>query len=522
MSGVYMKFAIAILISITCLIQTYSTAMEFSDDKQHYDCYSDLYVPPSQLPTTINYQLEDLMLVRTDFKKYLRRKLNWSNYIEIKDETILLIEKTISTEIDYILKSIRHKLQTKTHTIDLSYANDLQKKIQHSMEAIPKTINPVISSILVCDISENSIDADSLDKDEISEKQGIFIIILDNYFREQLLWAGYGLLQPIRSQIIDDYQSKSEIIRLSAYYLIDEKPHPDTLTTWETKQNYLCFLNQAVRVSSLSEKDLAEIMQQTKFNLNYKIDYENLIRFYHNSCLFLYEELKQLITQATTPTEIKDITKKIIRLTHKLHYNYQKFFPELLTPDVAKSSIESSLTRCIFQIHQVFLEFFTPAFLKVFSNSPSISDVKNYIDFALTTTEHVHIILGKTLNSLNQTPKKFEETYQITIHTLFVTTLNYLENFYTNRNILTKTLTSLGGRISQTRQLLEYLKCSYQTRFSFLFTPSTEPHLSLIENFAGLEKHMDELDQTSTESAKNTIYNYLESTNIARWWSSKK
>lgn len=520
-----MKFAITLFIPITCLIQTYSTAMESDDGGQYYDYYSDLYTPPSLSPPTTNYQPEDLMLVRTDFQKYLGRKLNWNNCIEVRHEAILLIEKTVSTEIDSILKSIKYKFQTATDTIDLGYANDLQKKIQHSMETILKTINPVISSILVCDIDEEPACTDSLHKDEASEKQTLFMVILDNYFREQLLWAGYGLLQPIRSHIIDDYQSQSEIIRLNAYYLIDKKPTPDTLTTWQTKQDYLCLLSQAVRVSSIPAKDFTELMQQTKINLNYKIDYEHLIRFYHNSCLFLQEELKQLSNQATTPTEIKDITKQVIQLTHNLHYNYQKFFPELLTPDEAKSSIEPDLTKCIFQIHQVFLECFTRAFLKDFSNSPPISDVKNCVDFALTTAEHIHIILGSTLSSLGQTPKKFEETYQVIIHTLFVTTLNYLGQLYTNRNILTKAFTSLGGRTSQTRELLKHLKHSYQERFPFLFTPSTSPHLSLVENFVELEKYMDELDHTATESAKNTIYNYLESSSItssiASWWKKK-
>ncbi|AIK97232.1 hypothetical protein [Candidatus Odyssella acanthamoebae] len=505
-----MKLYFLNLIQLVLTVHAYD-----SEDDSYFDDINAPYI--YQTPTLASSpslpQHQGLKLVKMDLSKYLERKLEKSNFIVISPEHYELIEIQVSIEIQKTLLWIKKNLEAKHPHNIVQHREEFHARIKAGIENLMQNmekIGPTIMGLTSLD------DVDSKDQ----KKYYAFLFILDNYYRDQLLRIGYGLLQPILHSSINQSSVTTDLQRLQNYSLADETFIPDTLRTWKRKKFYFCLLNQLTHPSLdlFVKEELIEAKKQIGFNINYSIDHDYLAKFYQDSCSFLTEDLTLLSKEINTPQKIYKITKKIIKNSLRLHEDYQKFFPDHLVANRIKADIESYLAQCLADSHTLFFQYCPSLFLEKITHPLPIEDLKELVTHFFEGTFDIHKTITLYVSDTPFSPITLTTTYQESVYKCTLATLTAIEDLYNNRSLVTKTLTSFGSRTSQTRTFLEIFKSSSHQQFPFLFAPSEHPELSLIDGFAKIEKQMDQMDGSPVETVSKNLYSLLESTGISSWW----
>jgi hypothetical protein len=486
-----------------------------SEEDSYWDDINGSYL--SQKPTLASVPSlpshQDFKLVKSDLSKYLERKLEKSNFIVISPAHYELIETHVSLEIQKTLGWIKKNLDvTHPHNI-VQHREEFHARINSGIENLMQNIEKIAPTILGL---PSLNDPNSPEQ----KKYYVFLFILDNYYRDQLLRIGYSLLQPMGPSSITQSKVTLELQRLQNYSLAEEISIPDTVQTWERKKLYFCLLNQLTRLSLdlFVKEELIEIKKQIGFNISYSIDYDYLARFYKDSCSFLTEDLLFLFKKSMEPHEAYQITKKIIKNSLRLHEDYQKFFPDQLVSDKIKADVESYLAHCLADIHTLFFHHCPSLFLEKMTQPLAIEALKELVTHFFEEASDIHKTITLYVNDATFSPTSLTTTYHESIYKCAFASLTAIEDLYNNRNVVTKTLTSWGGRTSQTRAFLEMFKASSQNQFPFLFVPSAHPELSLIDQFAQIEKQMDQMDGSPVETVSKNLYSIWNSSGISSWW----
>lgn len=471
------------------------------------DIYQDLYPYSPSLPP-LETQSE-LHLVKTDLNKYLRRKLLWQVNVEIPYEHCDFIESLISTEIHKTLIWLKRGLGMRRDLQDLTLPDELQKHIKKAASNVIKGFDKIAPSIIT------SADK-TINEQEYPHQCALLVMIFDTYFKDQLLWIAYHLLQPVPPSKTDSHHKSAQIKRLVAYDLLTPPVTADSLTLWQSKRDQFYLLNQVVRISAaaFTELDLQEIKEKTNIKLDCTLDDRQLIRYFDNSCAFLGETFQLEKQNLEDVNDFLCLSEKILGAELDLYRHYQELFPTLMVQDKIKIDVQASLAPHLITLHHTFFENLIHIYLNTVTRVNEIKEAQATAEQSLAFAEKIHNQLIRhvgnlvTNNSKATTHKEMSNLYKTSIHNLFTTTLNFLEQHYQQRSLLTKALTSLGGRTSQTQEFFRKLKQICEERFPFLMAPGVSPNLCLVDSFERLEKQMLEMDQSTVEPFKKILSGY--------------
>ncbi|WP_010298836.1 hypothetical protein [Candidatus Odyssella thessalonicensis] len=467
----------------------------------------DLYPYSPSLPS-LESQAE-LRLVKTDLNKYLRRKLLWQGSLDIPYEYCDFIESLISNEIHKTLIWLKRGLGMRRDLQDLTLPDELQEQIKKASSNVIKGFDKIAPLIIT------SADK-TINEQEYHHQYALLIMIFDTYFKDQLLWIAYHLLQPVPPSKTDSHHKSPQIKRLVAYDLLIPPLTGDSLALWQSKRDHFYLLNQVVRIStaSFTEFDLQQIKEKTNISLNCTLDDRQLIRYFDNSCTFLGETFLLEKQNLENVNDFLCLSEKILGAELDLYRHYQELFPNLMVQDKIKIDVQASLAPHLITLHQTFFENLIHLYLNTVTRVNEIKEAQAIAEQSLFFAEKIHNQLIRHVGNLvtnnvkATTHKEMSNLYKTSIHNLFTTTLNFLEQHYQQRSLFTKALTSLGGRTSQTQEFFKKLKQICEERFLFLAAPSVSPNLCLVDSFERLEKQMLETDQSTVEPFKKVLSGY--------------
>lgn len=523
-----------IKLSTLLLVLAFNSYAQDTESWLSGDDYSDFYSHVSnrswdseQLPSPQNFvNLRELKLVKTDFSKYIGRLQNWKSFVSVPSETCLLIETLISAHIQTTLVWVNSQLQAKDPLDSILMRSEIEERIKPSIVELFRSVDCLIPSFIHRPEDEESDQEDDPENKALqsfASKSLFFALALDLYYRDQLLWMSYGLLQPINPKKLDSYSQKTEFLRLQNYSLYDGTPIQDSLITLKSKQAFLFLINQIVRTSlqKIDDTGLLKLITSFPFEIEYTLNTQNLVRFYESCSQFLADEFNRSIKEDTSPAQVHETAQTFLEYMLNMYADFGSYFPDLMRIEQVRHSIKSCFLNNILNLHLGFFEAYSEAVVGTIDPSISAQDLQEQANLILRNASQIHtVIRSKTAGVSSPFKQNPTDLFERSIYTCFLAILNHIEQVYANRSFLTKTVTAWGGRTSQTSQLLTTLKTDYMHVYPFLFTTDNDMGASILQKFEQIDAKMKAIDEHPVEITKKTAKAYWESasTRLNSWW----
>jgi hypothetical protein len=499
----YFYFCVIIFHSLSCL----GADDEYFNDEYYPDYFSNNTSDCRPKKSNSNPDLpRDLKLIKTGFEKFAHYRF-FTNYPYSQSENLTtdqqnrIIENNVSIEVQNILWYVKNYLDKMDSDAQIFNGIHFSKIIEQSLERLLSLL-PMFT--------ESSIeDAESTQKDEsphLTTNEEKFLklnILLDRYFRSQLLAFNYALLLPISSQNIDRYNNTGSAIKLKFFRLIDNKLKVDDLKSWSRKKQLFFVLDQAIRHLSnpLSSGDIPELKLR---GLNYKINQDYLLDYYQEACHFLISSYSQTFEKVKTFIDLKDLSFTYLAEFLGLYSDYSKIFPDLIKDEETNKSLLSQLKQQLNKFYEFHMNIANQYFRNEALKCTNLEKLSNLLKHYILETQKFNAKFTTSYKELFN--DDLNPRFQEAIMSYFDDTLYCLEHhFEANRFTISKTLTSLGWRQSQTKDFLIQLEALYKTAFPFLFDENTKAGKIYMGKVMALIDKINMQEQESLNKTMETI-----------------
>lgn len=481
--------------------------------------YSSSYLTPPYIEekSSSDMATRNMKLIKSDFDKFTRTKF-FCHYNQpeklIDSQQIVVVENMISTEICAILWSIKNRLDKMDLETQIFKGTDFAEIINSSLVKILE-----LTPLLLSPFKEGETTSDQSDSTDFSPRERVAMklnILLDRFFRNQLLAFSYSMLIPISNQNIKRYNQSGSAIRLKSHDLIEKEPKFDDLSSWRRKKNIFTSMDQAVR--HLSNPLTPTAISDLKLgSIQYEITQEHLLDFYQESCVFLLSTYSQQLAESKTRPELLSHSLTYIDELFGLYNDYSKTFPELFKCKDREKGLLTNLYHPLLKIYdfhmQISAQNFRGEALKCTSLDQLSEILKAYIIDALKFN-------SKFLLNYEQLYKSnISDKFKDAIFNHLDTTLYILEHhFEPQRFTITKTLASVGWRQSQTKDFLLKLEQQYKPPFSFLYEETNPIGKTFTDKIKFLNEKIEKAEKeslTQTMETFETVKGYL---NLSNWW----
>ncbi len=510
-----MKFYFFFLIFLISILPSCGNeGEEFRDSLAYFEEYysnSNHHLLPSS--STPNYQ--DIKLIKGGLSKFATShffKSHTKPIIELSPRDASFIENSVSREVELFLRHLKDYL-TKDESNSLIFNGDnFSLYISQSLERLFETAQLLFGHD---------------DKDKNDENQVIVTnLLIDRYFRFQLMTFVHAFLLPLSPQNIDKYKKSSSFIRLNFFHLVEDNPPCDSMKTWVKKRQCFLLLDQTLRRKTDPVK-LSPLITPFLESLKLEISQDPLKVYLEESYKFLNSSYLQKVKEGEgqSLTELREISLYYFNRFISLYEDYGKVCPDLFIHQDDKKYLLHQFTGYLKKVYEIHLSKSTFIFKGALETCSDLQNLLTILDGYILEAQRFSAKFISTYEQLflqkdwPQEQHFFTHQFQQTLFQYFNHTLHYIEHQYEgNRSFLGKNLASLGWAPSESINFLKTIQERYPTRFPFLFDEKIEKGAAFTTKIKELQQKITAQEQESLHQTKEKVNKIKEFLDVRRWW----